>query len=264
MSTYAYRKPDKSDEISAEDLYGEPSGQTYYCPDPGCSAQLTSVMRHGIKAPYFRALPSHPHREGCPFSKNTASPKERYDERRFNFHCILSGFMSIDESSSSNVSHMVSRSSTKTDPDLEPREPGAPRTIRQTYDLLKQLPSSTYYGCARVADMLFDDRSSRMYTRFVSGDKLIECRLCRKFYDREREEFYLESLPESNRYRLVLSCRNPNIFGQIRSFLYNHRNHSFVVAGNWSPAQGASRRTIRSPVFSKKQICPLSGTCASR
>lgn len=120
MSTYAYRKPDKSDEIAAKDLYGEPTGKTYYCPDPDCSAQLTSVMRHGIKAPYFRALPSHPHREGCPFSKNTASPKERYDERKFNFHRILSGFMSTDESSSSHVSHAVTHSSAKTD--FEPKK----------------------------------------------------------------------------------------------------------------------------------------------
>lgn len=262
MSTYAYRKPDKSDEIAAKDLYGEPTGKTYYCPDPDCSAQLTSVMRHGIKAPYFRALPSHPHRKGCPFSKNTASPKERYDERKFDFHRILSGFMSTDESSLSHANHMATRSSTKTD--FEPKELEAPRTIRQTYDLLKQLPSSCYYGCTRVADMLFDGRSSRMYTQFVSGDKLIECRLCRKFYDGKEEEFYLESLPENNRYRLVLSCRNPNIFGQIRSFLYNHRSYSFVVAGNWSPVRGTNRRTIRSPVFSKKQICPLSGIFANR
>ena len=87
---------------------------------------------------------------------------------------------------------------------------------------------------------------------------------CRKFYDGKEEEFYLESLPENNRYRLVLSCRNPIIFGQIRSFLYNHRSYSFVVAGNWSPVQGTNRRTIRSPVFSKKQICPLSGIFANR
>ena len=124
MSTYAYRKPDKSDEITAKDLYDEPTGKTYYCPDPDCSAQLTSVMRHGIKAPYFRALPSHPHREGCPFSKSTASPKERYDERKFNFHRILSGFMSTDESISSHVSHAATRSSAKTN--FDPKKTRGP------------------------------------------------------------------------------------------------------------------------------------------
>lgn len=41
MSTYAYRKPDKSDEVAAEDLYSEPAGKTYYCPDPDCLAWLT-------------------------------------------------------------------------------------------------------------------------------------------------------------------------------------------------------------------------------
>lgn len=262
MSTYACRKPDKSDEIAAENLYGEPPGETYYCPDLDCPAKLTPVMRHGIKAPYFRALPSHPHREGCPFAKNTASPKERYDERKFDFHRILSGFMNTDESSSSHVSHAATRSSAKTD--FKPKELGAPRTIRQTYDLLKQLPSLSCYGGVRVADMLFDGRSSRIYTRSVSGHKLIECRLCRKFYDGEKEEFHLESLPESHRYRLVLACQDPKVFRQIRSFLYNHQSYSFVVAGSWSPAQGTNRRTIHSPVFSKKQICLLARISANQ
>ena len=262
MSTYAYRKPDKSDEVAAEDLYSEPAGKMYYCPDPDCLAWLTPVMRNGIRNPYFRALPSHPHREGCPFAKNAASPKERYDERKFDFHCILSNFMSADKGSSSHTNHTAIHPSARTD--LEPKEQGVPRTIRQTYDLLKQLPSSSYYGGTRVADMLFDSRSSRMYTQFVSGDKLIECRLCRKFYDEKRAEFYLESLPESNRYCLVLACRDPNVFGQIRGFLYNHRSYSFVVAGNWRSIQRMNRSAICSLVFSKKQICLLSNIPAGQ
>ena len=171
----------KAMKLPPKTFIASPQERRTIAPTPDCLAWLTPVMRNGIRNPYFRALPSHPHREGCPFAKNAASPKERYDERKFDFHCILSNFMSADKGSSSHTNHTAIHPSARTD--LEPKEQGVPRTIRQTYDLLKQLPSSSYYGGTRVADMLFDSRSSRMYTQFVSGDKLIECRLCRKFYD---------------------------------------------------------------------------------
>lgn len=58
MSTYAYRKPDKSDEVAAEDLYSEPAGKTYYCPDPDCLAWLTPVMRNGIRNPISVLFPA--------------------------------------------------------------------------------------------------------------------------------------------------------------------------------------------------------------
>lgn len=32
MSTYAYRRPDKSDEIAAKDLYGEPTEKRTIAP----------------------------------------------------------------------------------------------------------------------------------------------------------------------------------------------------------------------------------------
>ena len=253
MSKYAYRKPNKTDLIQAKDLYDEPPGRTYYCPDSDCSAQLTRVFLKGINTAYFRALPRHPHRESCPFAKNTAGPEERYDEGRFDFRRIILGIMSATERSQPRANHESSNLPAKSD--AARAEIRVPHTIHQLYELLKALPPQSTYGGNRVADMLFDDRSAHLYTQFVSGDKLIECRPCRKFYDPEKQEFYLESLPEKNRYRLVLTCPNSNTFARTREFLYNHRDYSLVVAGNWSMTKDRYQRTAQSPLLSKKQIC---------
>lgn len=256
MSKLAYRKLNKTHLIKAEDLYGEPPGRTYYCPDPDCPAQLTRVMSQGIKAPYFRALARHPHRKDCPFAKNAAGLEERYDESRFDFHRILLGIMSTTERSQPHSKHGAPNPSAK--PDAARAVIRVPRTIHQLYELLKALPPQNTYGGKRIAEMLFDDRGAYLYTQFVSGDKLIECRPCRKFYDPEKQEFYLESLPEKNRYRLVLTCQNPSTFARIRELLYNHRDYSLVVAGNWSMTKDRRQRTAQSPILSKKQLRPLS------
>lgn len=234
MSLYAYRDPGKSDRIDARDFYREPPGRTYYCPGHDCPARLTAVLRRGVKEPYFRALPAFPHRDGCPFANSAGSPEERYDESQFDFSHTITDIMSADGRGRSHRAGASSGSPAKPDPGSG--SPKTPQTICQLYELFKQLPPLRRYGGTRVADMLFDSRSSYLHAHYVSGDKLIECHPRRRFYDEQKGEFYLESLPENNRYRLILTCQKLDLFKKIRSLLFNHRNSSFVVAGNWSAA----------------------------
>lgn len=250
MSLYAYRNLDKTDEINIDDLYNEPADKIYYCPDQDCPAWLKSVMRYGVKKPYFRALPSHPHRKNCPYTKNNADFVSQYDENLFDFHRILNRIMT---DSSSNKLHGA-YAKVPTHLNSTPSASKTPKTICELYTLLKQLSPSSNYGEMPVSHMLFDERSAYLYTKYVQGEKLIECYPSKKYYDEQKGEFYLESKPEKNRFNLVLSCKDKKIFRQIRDYLFNNNDRSFVIAANWRTVHEAKHPTAKSLINSKKQI----------
>jgi hypothetical protein len=89
MAMYAFRDEEKTDKVYAADFLKEHLPTLYFCPDEKCAARMQLCEREGVSRAYFRALPKHPHRTGCPFAASDNFHPEKHNERAFDFDSAM-------------------------------------------------------------------------------------------------------------------------------------------------------------------------------
>lgn len=99
--------------------------------------------------------------------------------------------------------------------------------------MCKSYPIHHKYGDKKIGEMLFDDRSERIYQNNWTGYRIIEGVIQRWFYDSKRNLIHLEAPMGSRKYSFDLIFSNDQTYRYIQNEIYNNKDKIILVAGNW-------------------------------
>lgn len=228
MSKYAYRDEKRKNIIYSTDAVKEDRDKVFFCPNPNCTAQLYICAVDGSRSAYFSATKDKfQHTSNCPFGSSKMNFNENeYDQTQFVFD------VAMDSLCTANESRNNSNTQTKHNEGEAKKHP--PRTLRQIYSMCKNYPVEYKYGNKEIGEMLLDDRSESKYQSKWTGNRIIEAMPKGWFYDKERKQIYLVSPIGNQKCSFTLSFSDDKIYYDIQSEIYNNKDKTIVVAGNWA------------------------------
>ncbi|MDY5306260.1 hypothetical protein [Fusobacterium gastrosuis] len=211
MSKYAYKDIKRTQKIYANAIKVEDNHTWFYCPNIECNARLTLRANSSIKniTPYFSALKTFPHIDDCFCKEDNFSYDEvNYNENLFDFEKIAEGY---------SLNQFVSI-------------PRRLETISAIYYMCKSKSINDTYNGIEIWRILADNRSNSIYKNGIFRYHIIEC-----YYSHYSSEKLLIHLNYplnndlSNKYRIVLSFSDENLFKEIRNKIYNNLNQKFPL-----------------------------------
>jgi len=216
LSSYAYRDKLRTQVVFATEITINDENNEFYCRDSNCNAKMT--WRNGStvvnKKPYFSALKSKPHIDGCKFKNEKSSFNEnRYDESLFKFIQL------VDEYIEGNVQIIKRRLF----------------TLSQIFFMCKSKNMRDVYGDTNIGKILCDNRSNIIYKNGILGPRLVECKFY-KYNTEEKSIFFKYPLDDNkeNKYKLKISfAENPELFLFVRRKVYNTSTSPIIIIGKW-------------------------------
>lgn len=248
MTRFAYKDKERKEIIYADKALADNLGISYYCPNPDCKAEMYVCQRDGANNPYFRATRKHHgHDKDCLFTKsNKIFDPAGYDESAFEFENAM------DRLFTNNSNGQRSQSNGYKYRDCEPST-RPPRTLRQIYKLCKSFPIKETYAGKHIYEMILDNRSVTVDNVDFEGNKIIEAyvRERKMLYHKELREIHLRAPLKSDSYHIILKFDNEKFFYKIKDEIYENKNQTIVIAGNWKKLD---EKTLQTNFLSKKQL----------
>lgn len=228
MAKYAYKDENKTQEITAEEARVSGGGGVYFCPGKDCTARLSLVRKNGLSSVFFRSLKTFPHIPCCEFSSDGSYNIEDYETDSFD----------IDEFEKNLYMDSTAKSPStpkKTHSDSENPAKNAKykqhiRTIRQLYNIFKGMGLDDHINDISRKEILCDDKSKFLYTKYLSGFKLIECKFSR--YDNDKlilKVFYQGG--NDAKFFIDLAFDNKDLYYKAKNDVFNNRENVIVVGG---------------------------------
>lgn len=181
----AFRDKEKTILVKANDCTINDIRKDFYCATDGCNCIVSVVALSSTKrVSYFRAKDRKQiHSKKCQILQSKFN-EEKYDENCFNFEYVIKKSMNnekgISKNSDNNNSAQKEKSSGTT----------AIETIGKLYYLCRSYPINHTYNNYKIGEMLIDERSSKIYTKYAKGYKLIRCFY--KRYDAKNLTIYFD------------------------------------------------------------------------
>ncbi len=197
--------------ITAKEAIKGDNNKIYYCPNNKCNAELYICSRNGTKYPYFSANHKYKkHIKFCPYSSwNLKGFKlNEYNEESFVFENAIKNICSNNE--------------------IYRREKGKKviNTLHQIYCLTLSYDLSHKYGETLIKEMIVDDRTEFLYTKFIKGYKLVYTN-CSNIKIKEKTLIF--SL--FNKFDFEVKIYNENNFNDIKQGIENNKKRGFLFAG---------------------------------
>ena len=247
MAEFAYKDSNRSIKVDPIDAFSNVGVDHYYCPNPKCQAWLRVVREDGKKHmnPFFRAMPTHPHIEGCDY-------KAYYDEdsNRGKIQNNNRGLHEEDFEIDRLYEKVIIEESDESGDDVERR-----RTKEKTDNKRERLISSTgklaryclsheiddNLGEAQIFDFLIDARTVfehyRKYIDVENGKKvfLIYIPLYKMRYDKDNARIFLDLKAKYRDelevgYTFELKFNTIELFWDFRNLAYDYRETKSHVA----------------------------------
>lgn len=234
MAMYAYEDEKRTKEIKPKVAAQRDRSIRYYCPNHECQAKMYIWGVDGEKSAYFRSHGEPGHVENCfGGAENSYNPNEmKIDD--FDADDIISKMM---------VSGKEHSEKTTTKPKVTcgagEKEPITPHTLRQVYDMCKAYSCRDVINNQKVGYILYDGRSAFMSPRGIYGNRLVEAKCKKYFYD--KQSIFLETPISEVKYELQLKIQDEKLFRRVKEMLFNNRDKVIVVAGNWQPSNTWNR-----------------------
>ena len=246
MSTFAFIDDQRKIEISAEEAR-KINQDYYFCPNVNCNAHLILVRKNGLSSAYFRCLPMNPHDDDCEYSRSSRYTRDNFDEKAFNLEVFKNNLYNETDNSFINKPKLNARHNSN-----ESKGKIMLSTVCQLYHLLKSIDVKSEFNGIQRASILCDQKSAYLYTKYVSGFKLIES----TFFKYNNDEYILSVQYKGGGEKpfiFDLYFHDSHLYKKTRSDLFNsehYRDKLFVVAGTVVQKGNSSRIDI----VSGKQI----------
>ena len=174
MSLEAYRSLEdkknnittKSSECTAIDI-----NHVFYCLNPKCTAHLTlCAFENGKRTPYFACTNKNfPHIENYDYHSSNSSYLSKFNHKDFDPKDFLHN-ITINSSSKKSSNKSYSSSGFHQANNLMDIH-----TIRQLYKICISNPLNDYIGNTKILNLLCNDATQYLYTKYIKGIKLMVC-----------------------------------------------------------------------------------------
>lgn len=213
MRRTAFRDKEKTILVNAKDCTINDIRKDFYCATDDCNcivnvAALSSTKRTS----YFRAKDRKQiHSEKCQILQSNFN-EEQYDEDCFDFEYVV-------EKTINNVK-VISQKHIEKNLMQKGKSSSATsiKTIGKLYYLCRSYPINHTYNNYKIGEMLIDERSSKIYTKYAKGYKLIRC-----FYRRyDAKNFTIYFACDNIQVKAIFS--SADLFYKIKNKLYTPPN----------------------------------------
>lgn len=230
MAKYAYKDENKTQEITAEEARASNcgNGTVYYCPGKGCTAHLSLVRKNGLTSVFFRSMQTFPHIPGCQFSSDRSYNVEDYETDLFDIGTFFENLFigsAAKSPSTQKKKYNDSKCTTKT---AECKQ--HIHTVRQMYNLFKGMGLDDTINNISRKEILCDGKSKFLYTKYISGYKLIEC----SFYRYDKDKLIIKVIYQGGndtKFFIDLVFNNKDLYYKAKNDIFNNRENVFVVGG---------------------------------
>lgn len=246
MSTFAFIDNQRKVEISAEEAR-KINQDYFFCPNVNCNAHLILVRKNGLSSAFFRSLPRNPHDDDCEYSRSSRYTRDNFDEKAFNLEVFENNLYNETDNSFINKPKLKARHNSS-----ESKGKIMLSTVCQLYHLLKSIDVKSEFNGIQRASILCDQKSAYLYTKYVSGFKLIES----TFFKYNKDECTISVKYKGGGDKLFifdLYFQDFQLYQKTRKELLNsehYRDKIVVVAG--TVVQKGDR--FRMDIVSGKQI----------
>ncbi|MBC5686663.1 hypothetical protein H8R94_08645 [Roseburia sp. NSJ-9] len=246
MSFIAYNEEEHINKRYAADVRPEEQDHIFYCPNPKCNCKFTvSAFNSNKIRTHFVKLPSSDHVERCWYNVvlTDTGDKENYDTSDFSPESLLNNI----QKSEGRRGFVKKRSiySVARSADEEKRQLYI-HTIRQLYAICIENDDDDKINGIMVKYILAGRKTSYLYTKYISGIKLVECSYYS--YDSEKNFIRFRFPYEGNHFMLLVYFETKDLFKEMRKQLYEYKQPVLIYA-SWNNNQ----TTIKT----KTQIVPL-------
>lgn len=185
---------------------------------------------NGKNKAFFRSSGEPGHIEHCAYGSENSYDPGRTKEEGFYSEDAISNLMQP-----AGVSKKTYKAANKKHETGAEDKELIPHTVNQIYNMCKAYSHDDTFNGQMIGQILVDERSIFMYPKGIYGYRLIETKCRAKLYD--DSNIYLETPVNNARYQLKLVFKNKYLFREMRSLLYENRNHIIVTAGKWERSE---------------------------
>lgn len=237
---------DDSDFIRAEDVTAAHQADDFYCPCLSCKCKLgfRNINSNKRRSCFFK-LPSSTHTISCfvPFVSDMKSNIYDYDMEKFSANEMLNEIEKISKGRKSSKENSVFKE------DINGiRRTKKITTLRQLYDICaSNAPQAELNTSLKVSDIFAGRNTSYIYTKYIKGIHLVECRFLNKYVANTNTLFFGYPYNESA-ITLKVRFENESDYKRIKSQLWDF-NNPVIIYSNWN--------NLSCIVRSDRQIIPL-------
>lgn len=247
MAFVVYCEKEHINKKRAKDIQPDEQKNIFYCQNIRCNCKFTvSALNSSRVRTHFVKLPSSEHIVGCWNNVNLSDSgdKDDYDTSDFSPLSLLSSIQKVEDKKVSDekrktFSHEVSGNTTG-------KQTLHIHTIRQLYSVCMMNDEEEEINGIKIKEIFAGQKTSYLYTKYISGIKLVECSYyC---YDTKRNEIKFQFPYTENSFRVSICFDSIELFKKLRRQLFDYTRPILIYA-EWNNNQAK--------ITSQKQIVPL-------
>lgn len=164
----AYTDKEKTNLIPAKEAS---SNTIHYCEMIECPAEVYPASLDSIyQSAHFRTYKDSAHLEGCPF-QNSYLDTSKYEKENFSLSNFFEKYLTSNNNE--NTNNDIEIEDTEISQNIVP----LPNSLFTFYKYLLNSSLSDKIDGVKVRDILVDLRSEYLYTKYVTGEKIVQAKL---------------------------------------------------------------------------------------
>lgn len=247
MSFVAYCEKEHINKKNAKDVLPKEQEHIYYCQNKNCDCQfkISAINSNKMRA-HFVKLQSSNHIAGCwnDISLSTSGDKDDYDTSDFSPLSLLHNLQKVKDAKPFIEKGKISKPD---EPDIPTtKEISYIHTIRQLYSVCIMNDDDEEINGVKIKQLFAGRKTSYLYTKYVSGIKLVECSYYK--YDSKDNSISFRFPYASNQFLVTVYFDSTELFKKIRKQLYKYERPILIYA-EWD--------NNRAKITSRQQIILL-------
>lgn len=241
MSKIALKDLTTLEEVLAEECTEADQYNTFYCVD--CHVEMQLIAYNSIhRSSYFRCRKNHKHT--CLNYGLSDGSSLDFDTSKFNLSSLLFNIQRTMHQTSSAQNSKSKNSS------LHSNEAKPIKTPTELYTLCKNKKISDHINQnIRIQDILCDNRSQKIYCKYISGIKLVEAQF--HHYSKEKLTIYanypIHPQQDSTTLKLTITFTDKQTFNFIKNAIFDKTSHkNFCIFADW--------KNCHCTITTKKQV----------
>ena len=229
MAFIAYCEKEHINKRRAKDIKPKEQRDIFYCQNTECNCKFTVAALNSDKIrTHFVKLPSSEHIAGCWNDVRLPESGDKDDYNTSDFSPV-----SLLESVQQEKNKKAPVKKPEIDnfgfhPGTIPKETLYIHTIRQLYSVCLMNDDSDEINGIEIKGIFAGRKTSYLYTRYISGIKLVECSYYS--YDAESNIIKFRFPYGKNNFMIQARFKSTELFKKIRKELYNYKRPILIYA----------------------------------
>lgn len=226
MPYVAYRDKEHKQKVLAKDVLPREQESIFYCQNKNCNCKyIVSALNSNAISVHFMKLKSSSHIDGCWNAReySISGNKNDYNTSDFSPENLLGKVLIDGEEKQVGGTHKRKKKGKSF-----ATEQQYIHTIRQLYSVCMQNDDEDEINGTIIKDIFAGRKTSYLYTKYISGIKLVECSYFR--YSRNERTIYFKFPYDNKTMNLTVQFNTIKLFNDKLKEIYNYKGIILIYA----------------------------------